>query len=252
MRILVFIVFLWPGYLLAQCYPPVRTSNLYGVIPRFIHLYNNGDCVVKDIRDTTICVKVAPRTFGQLAYYSYSTPYGQNVGVSIAQFNSACQQIATDNQIYPSTDTTIVCYTIAAELIDNFCPYIYRFVTLSVDWCGFSCSYGEGRLQVDWATCGNANTDRFEVLVSQDAQTWKKLSEVAPKFASSSGVSTYTFASLFSIPGQFYTCVREIDFNGAEAYSNICSFTGVMSGSLLQGYDLAGRQVPSNYLWSVR
>lgn len=248
---LILLILLIPNLLAGQCYIPERTGNLYGVIPRFINLYNNGDCVVQDITDTTICIKVRPRTFGQLAYYSYSTPFGQPVQVQVSQFNYGCELIATDNQIYPSTDTTIVCYTINAELIDNFCPYIFRFVSLDATWCGLQCSIDSGILQVDWATCSNSNTARFEVVVSQDGINWSVLGQTAPKHVNSSVSSAYRFVTSWSIPGQFYLSVREIDLNGSETYSDVCTFTGQLVQPM-RGYDLSGRIVPDNYQWKLR
>jgi hypothetical protein len=252
MRFFICLLLLLPHFLQGQCYTPKGVSNLYSTIPRFISLYNNGDCVTKDISDTTICIKVRPRSFGQLAYFSYSTPFGQPVSVSIEQFNKFCQRISTNNEIYPSTDTTLVCYTIKAELIDNFCPYVYRFITLAVDWCGVSCFYKNGILQVDWATCANKNTSLYEVLVSPDAKDWKKVAETPPHFTNYSGTSTYRSTVSFTVPGEFYVCVREIDYNGEESYSEICSFTAPLQPLKPIPYDLLGRQVSGSYKWAVR
>lgn len=226
--------------------------QLYSSIPRFITLYQNQGCIERDITDTTICVSVRPRAFGQLAYYSYSSPSGEPVFVEISQYNSSCQFIASGNEIFPSTDTTVVCYTIRSGLIDNFCPYVYRYLVLSATWCGISASHNGEYIELQFSTCSNKNTDRFNVLVSPNGADWFKIFSIAPQYTTSSSRTDYSLNIPYYKPGLNYLKVVEVDYDGNYTESEPCSFVCMPRPGIIT-FDLSGRQHNnSGYLWGIR
>lgn len=252
MKILISLIL---GLLFLKSYGQCGSSGfvqLYGSIPRFITLYQNQGCIEKDITDTTICVSVRPRAFGQLAYYSYSSPSGEPVFVEISQYNSSCQFIASGNEIFPSTDTTVVCYTIRSGLIDNFCPYVYRYLVLSAAWCGVSASHSAGNIYLQFSTCSNANTDRFNILVSSDGINWSKIFSVGPKYTTSSSKTDYSVSIPYFRQGVNYLKVVEVDWDGNYTESEACSFTCMPRPGVIT-IDLSGRQHNnSGYLWGIK
>lgn len=237
----------------AQCNTD-RTLNSYLAIPTFLNLYFTGQCVSQPISDTTICVKVVQREVGQVAAFSYSSPNGQPAYVtSFRQFDKYCNFMTDSPFIEVGTDSIIVCYTIAASLIDNFCPYTILAGGLAVEWCGIYAYHDNGNINVRWVTCSNTGTKVFEVIHSVDAMNWRTIGNVKPYQSTTSTLSDYKLSLPFTGQGDNYFAVREIDLNGSVRISDVVYVNVPYSSSTgSSGYDLLGRRVQSNdYMYYI-
>ena len=227
----------------AQCNTS-RIAQSYFALPSFFGLYFSNQCISGSIRDTTICVKVVKTNQTQLAAFSYSSPSGQPAFVtSVSQYNNQCIYIGEGTMIPGGTDTVTVCYTIQAQLIDNFCPYTVLAGGLAVDWCGIYCYYSDGDVRLRWITCSNSGTSKFEVITSTDAISWTKLREVRPILETNSNQSEYNIAIPFDKGGINYFAVREIDVNGKVNMSEIVFCEVPYTEKRQSGYDILGRSV---------
>jgi hypothetical protein len=227
----------------AQCDINNFGSSYYNS-PGFLTLYLTGQCISGQIGDTVICVKYPRLNSTQFAFFSYSSPTGQPAFITdISQYNSYCEFIGNGTQIAAGEDTVTVCYTIRAELIDNFCPYALRSIPLAVDFCGIYAYWENEILNVRWVTCSNSNTDKFQVIISNDTFNWTPLIEVNAKSITSSQAIDYNYHIPFSRGGIHYVAVREIDFNGQITVSSVAYFEAphVINNKPV-GYDLLGRK----------
>ena len=223
----------------------IRTVRNYLAIPSFNSLFNAGQCISGEISDTTICVKVAqdPNRF-QRMFASFSSPTGEPFQItSFEVYDTDCTFLGFSRDIPAGTDTMIVCYSLQTELIDNFCPYALLMTPLAVQWCGISCnSLPLGALQVSWQTCSNSNTDRFEIILSNDAVNWQTVGHIPPVSSNSSTMQSYTVTLPSCLPGNNYVAVREIDLNGNVSVSDLChSFNPYPNANFIRPYDLSGR-----------
>lgn len=227
----------------AQC-STTRFAQPYLGLPSFFGLYFNNQCISGSIRDTTICIKVAKTNQTQVVAFSYSSPSGQPAFVtSIKQYNAQCIYIGDGTMIPAGTDTMTICYTIQAQLIDNFCPYTVLSGGLAVDWCGIYSYYSDGDVRVRWITCSNSGTSKFEVITSTDAVNWRKLREVYPELETNSKQSEYNISIPFDNVGINYFAVREIDVNGKTHISDIVYCDVPYVEKKQSGYDILGRSV---------
>ena len=239
--------------LAAQCETD-RTGRAYLGLPSFFSLYFSGQCVERNMGDTTICVKFPPQSVGQVAGFSYSSPSGQPAFVTaINQYSTDCQLIEQSPLIYPSTDTVVVCYTIDAVLIDNFCPYAILSPGLSVEFCGIEAEYEQNFIRLHFATCSNAGTLRYEVIISSDLTNWKTIYALQPDQVNSSDLTDYNLSIPYTVGGLQYVAIREVDYEGRTTVSDIVVLIVpevVRSGV---GFDILGRSVSnSNYLYIVK
>jgi hypothetical protein len=237
----------------AQCETD-RTGRAYLGLPSFFSLYFSGQCVERNMGDTTICVKFPPQSVGQVAGFSYSSPSGQPAFVTaINQYRTDCELIEQSPLIYPSTDTVVVCYTIDAVLIDNFCPYAILSNGLAVEFCGIEAEYEQNFIRLHFATCSNAGTLRYEVIVSSDLMNWKTIYALQPEQTNSSDITDYNLSIPYSVGGLQYIAVREIDYEGRTTVSDIVVLIVPEVVRNTGGFDLLGRSVNnSNYLYIVK
>jgi hypothetical protein len=239
--------------LAAQCETD-RTGRAYLGLPSFFSLYFSGQCVERNMGDTTICVKFPPQSVGQVAGFSYSSPSGQPAFVtSIKQYRNDCEMFEASPLIYPSTDTTIVCYTIQAALIDNFCPYAILSNGLAVEFCGLQAEYEQNFIRLHFATCSNAGTLRYEVIVSSDLTNWKTIYALQPEQVNSSDITDYNLSIPYTVGGLQYVAVREVDYEGRTTVSDIAVL--IVPEVVRSGvrFDILGRSVSnSNYLYIVK
>lgn len=237
----------------AQCETD-RTGRAYLGLPSFFSLYFSGQCVERNMGDTTICVKFPPQSVGQVAGFSYSSPSGQPAFVTaINQYNTDCELIEASPLIYPSTDTVVVCYTIDAVLIDNFCPYAILSNGLAVEFCGIEAEYEQNFIRLHFATCSNAGTLRYEVIVSSDLMNWRTIYALQPEQVNSSDITDYNLSIPYNIGGLQYLSVREIDYEGRTTVSDIVVLVVPEVVRNTGGFDLLGRSVSnSNYLYIVK
>ena len=239
--------------LTAQCETD-RTGRSYLGLPSFFSLYFSGQCVERNMGDTTICVKFPPQSVGQVAGFSYSSPSGQPAFVTaINQYSTDCELIEQSPLIYPSTDTVVVCYTIDAVLIDNFCPYAILSNGLAVEFCGIEAEYEQNFIRLHFATCSNAGTLRYEVIISSDLTNWKTIYTLQPDQTNSSDLTDYNLSIPYTVGGLQYVAIREVDYEGRTTVSDIAFLIVpevVRSGV---GFDILGRSVSnSNYLYIVK
>ena len=236
----------------AQC-STTRFAQPYLALPSFFGLYFAGQCLSQPIRDTTICVKVARTNQGQIAAFSYSSPSGQPAFVTaVKQYNSACVFIENGTLIQAGTDTINVCYTIQAQLIDNFCPYTILAGGLAVDWCGIYAYHSEGNLKMRFSTCSNSGTVKFDIITSTDAVSWTSLVNVKPEVETKSTESHYNVCIPFNRGGMNYFAVREYDLNGGIHVSPIVFCEIPYPSNDGSGFDILGRRVnDGKYLFYV-
>jgi len=227
----------------AQC-NTTMTARPYLSIPSFLSLYFGNQCISQTIGDTTICVKVARQGVGQVAAFSYSSPNGLPAYVtSVKQYNQACELIENSPMVYPGDDTVVVCYTIQANFIDNFCPYTILAGGLAVDFCGIYAYHSDGELRLRWITCSNIGTEKFEVLHSTDAQSWRVIATQKPEYSTNSKTSNYNLRLPFNHSGINYFVVREKDYNGNFNASEIVFVDVPPMPVPSSGIDILGRQV---------
>lgn len=204
--------------------------------------------------DTVICVKFPPQSVGMVAGFSYSSPSGQPAYVTaINQYNEACELIEASPLIYPNTDTITVCYTIQAALIDNFCPYAILSGGLAVEFCGLTAEYEQNFIRLHFATCSNAGTLRYEVIVSADMINWKTIYTLQPAEVNSSDITDYNLTIPYTTAGLQYIAIREVDYEGRVTVSDAAVFIvpDIVRNQI--GFDLLGRSVSnSNYLYIVQ
>ena len=236
----------------AQCNTN-RFMQPYLSLPSFFGLYFANQCISGAIRDTTICVKIPRTNQGQIAAFSYSSPSGQPAFVTaVKQYNSACIFIENGTLIQAGTDTVTVCYTIQAQLIDNFCPYAILAGGLAVDWCGIYAYHSDGNLKMRFSTCSNSGTLKFDIITSTDAVSWTSLINVKPEVETKSTESHYNICIPFNRGGSNYFAVREYDLNGGVHVSPIVFVEIPYPSNDGVGFDLLGRRVnDGNYLFYV-
>lgn len=226
----------------AQC-DTERSALAFLSIPSFFSLYFAGDCISQPIHDTTICVAFPPSAVGRIAAFSYSSPSGQPAYVTgFSQYNSDCVHIANGPNIYPSADTTYVCYTIQAALIDNFCPYSIIASGLSVQFCGVSAAYEQNFVRIGFSTCSNTGTEKYRIQASTDAITFADVYELPPAFQVSPDRSNYTATFKYTTAGMNYFRVAEHDLNGKITYSEIVPLSVPAPVRPSQSFDILGRE----------
>jgi hypothetical protein len=231
----------------AQCDSTRAVKSFWG-FPSFNSLNNSGQCISANITDTTICVKVKKILATQQARFSYSSPFGSPLVVNeIRQYNSECIFIGYGNLIDAGIDSIVICYSISSELIDNFCPYALIISPLAVEFCGLSAVMSEELLNVEFKTCSNANTDRFELIISKDLISWNVAETIEPQIENNSAMSVYQVQTDNFDAGINYLAIREIDLNGNQTVSDIAYFECRDKKKSNKTYfDLLGRNVNSN------
>jgi hypothetical protein len=203
--------------------------------------------------DTVICVKYPPNAVGSVAGFSYSSPNGSPAFVtSTQQFDMNCVLIDPTPMIYPHTDTIVVCYTIDANLIDNFCPYAIDAAGLAVEWCGLTARYEQNHIDLHFTTCSNAGTNRYEVIVSDDLVQWQTIFKTCAKYVNSSDKTDYFLNVPYTVGGQHYLAIREIDYEGRTSVSDPVVFYVPEAVKQSGRFDILGRSVQdSSYLYYV-
>lgn len=236
----------------AQCDSAKVVKSFWG-FPSFNSLNNTGQCISANITDTTICVKVKQILATQQARFSYSSPFGSPLIVNeIRQYNSDCIFIGYGNLIDAGIDSIVICYDISSELIDNFCPYALIISPLAVEFCGLSAVMGEELLRVQFKTCSNANTDRFELIISKDLINWTVAETIQPQIENNSSQSVYNIETNNFENGINYLAIREIDLNGNVTLSEIAYFECRNKKETIKSYyDLSGRVVSGNTQFKI-
>lgn len=236
----------------AQCDSAKVVKSFWG-FPSFNALNNTGQCISANITDTTICVKVKKILATQQARFSYSSPFGSPLIVNeIRQYNSSCIFIGYGNLIPAGIDSIVICYSISSELIDNFCPYSLIISPLAVEFCGLSAVMGEELLNVEFKTCSNTNTDRFELIISKDLIAWNVAEVIQPQIENNSKESVYKIQTNNFENGINYLAIREIDLNGNATVSELTYFECKNKKQSFKSYfDLLGRSVSGDSQFKI-
>ena len=245
--ITLFALLTFANYGNAQCDSAKVVKSFWG-FPSFNSLNNTGQCISANITDTTICVKVKRILATQQARFSYSSPFGSPLMVNeIRQYNSDCIFTGYGNLIDAGIDSIVICYDISSELIDNFCPYSLIISPLAVEFCGLSAVMGAEFLNVQFKTCSNTNTDRFELIISKDLIRWDIAETIQPQIENNSNQSVYNIQTNNFDNGINYLAIREIDLNGNETLSEVAYFECRNKKKSIESYfDLLGRNVNSD------
>lgn len=235
-----------------QCDSAKVVKSFWG-FPSFNSLNNTGQCISANITDTTICVKVKQILATQQARFSYSSPFGSPLIVNeIRQYNSDCFFIGYGNLIDAGIDSIVICYDISSELIDNFCPYSLIISPLAVEFCGLSAVMGAQFLNVEFKTCSNTNTDRFELIISKDLISWNISEIIQPQIENNSKESVYNIQTNNFDNGINYLAIREIDLNGNATVSEIAYFECKNKKDKFESFfDLSGRSVSGNTQFKI-
>jgi hypothetical protein len=225
----------------AQC--ATVTAPSFTAIPSFFSLYLNDHCISRNLSDTTVCVQFSPSAIGRVATFSYSSPNGSPAFVTeYNQYNQSCEYMGTSPLIYPSADTTTVCYTVQTALIDNFCPYALNASGLSVEWCSFTATVIEQNINVKFSTCSNQGTHRFFIQTSKDLITWNYIGFINAKYPNSSTELFYDATFPASLTGDQYVRILEVDLGNRKQPSDPVFIT-VPETEKRPVYDLAGRLI---------
>jgi len=92
--------------------------------------------------------------------------------------------------------------------------------TLPVELAHFKGQSQNGNARLYWTTASEKNNEKFVVERSQDGKTFSQVGEVQGHGTSSSAIS-YSFTDTNPVAGANYYRLRQIDFDGAEAFSHI-------------------------------
>jgi hypothetical protein len=247
-----YILVILVSFVNAQCDSAKVVKSFWG-FPSFNSLNNTGQCISANITDTTICVKVKQILATQQARFSYSSPFGSPLIINeIRQYNSDCIFIGYGNLIDAGIDSVVICYSISSELIDNFCPYALIISPLAVEFCGLSAVMGAEFLNVEFKTCSNTNTDRFELIISKDLISWNVAEIIQPQIENNSSESVYNIQTNNFENGINYLAIREIDLNGNATVSEIAYFECRNKKETFKSYfDLSGRSVSGNTQFKI-
>jgi hypothetical protein len=92
--------------------------------------------------------------------------------------------------------------------------------TLPVQWLSFTVKAERGHNELYWQTASELNNEGFEVQGSRTGMDFAVLGFV-PGAGTSQAVQSYRFPDHRPISGRMYYCLRQIDFDGTEAYSPV-------------------------------
>lgn len=249
---LVFFVLL-SGVLSAQC-DERNEAPTFQNVPSFISLFNRGLCLSGSISDTIICVEVEPSDVNRIASFSFSSPNGSGVTVNgIKTYDENCTLISEGSEVPATSESFTICYSISANIIDNFCPYLLRVNPLAVEWGNVSCAYESQMATVSWSTLSNKNTHYFELWTSPDGSIWKRVGTLPPKHITSSSESVYSFSYRPAFAGINYVMIREFDLNGSISIAPLCYFNAEFISQPEPSFDLLGRRASdADYFYYIR
>jgi hypothetical protein len=106
--------------------------------------------------------------------------------------------------------------------IDSLRIYAHTFSTLPVELLSFTGKATNQGVELRWATGSEQDNDRFEILRSVDAETWREIGQVSGS-GTTSVLSEYLFVDNDPFFGTNYYRLRQVDTNGEYAYSPVVS-----------------------------
>ncbi|MBJ6117670.1 IPT/TIG domain-containing protein [Pontibacter sp. BT310] len=101
---------------------------------------------------------------------------------------------------------------------------------LPVELTSFTASLKGGIVNLEWSTASEKNNSHFEIEMSKSSlNNFRKIDSVKSKVENSSTKTQYSFSSNYSSNGETeYYRLKQVDFDGAYAYSKIVAVKPVM------------------------
>ncbi len=120
-------------------------------------------------------------------------------------------------------------------LKDDVNPYVlpsgcFNGSILPVSFLSFTASQKETRVELQWITSSEINTDYFVVEKSYNKAEYTDLSKVYSKSSLSSGTQLYTFIDGEALPGTVYYRLKTTDLDGSFEYSPIITVENKYAG----------------------
>jgi hypothetical protein len=225
--------------------PLIVTGQIYvtPIVPTFIQVYNANYCLSENIiGDTTLCFEFNPNQTEGYIYVAYSS--NQNGQLNISEINQYQDTILIQqgNYIQLSNDTLTICFTLVNSYLDNFCPYYIPYLALAVNFGLLQAEHQNGYLIVKWSTMSEINSNYFDVMLSSDMVSWRKIG-TKKSFGNTSTEQNYFIHLPFNYSGVWYIQILEYDYNGEMTISQPTYFQSVQIVIDTIKYDLAGRLI---------
>lgn len=195
---------------------------------------------------------------------TYSTPV--DCSYSSSPIEQAVVNSVTTGQVYVLLVTNyanVVQTIFVNEAVSNTASTDCEIVTLPVGLNNFSAVRSGEEVFINWETVTENNSSYFEVQKSGDGQVWQTIKVMAAAGFSTS-VVRYNYTDSKPFQGISYYRLKQVDFDGAYAFSSIVSVTdrpngkikvfpspaknsfsvdaGKMKVTSIQATDLSGRQ----------
>lgn len=143
--------------------------------------------------------------------------------------------------------------TVNCSYVQGVCGSIIDVITLPIDLVLFEVTGSEeGEALVQWVTASELNNDYFTIENSVDGFNWKEIM-IMPGAGNSSDIVLYSFMHDSPEVGVSYYRLKQTDFDGAYAYSEISSMYIKGNGVLQQVASFEVFPVPSdgNITWEI-
>ncbi|MDO7885020.1 beta strand repeat-containing protein [Hymenobacter cheonanensis] len=164
---------------------------------------------------------------------------GQSGNITIAENNLSLFLSTNSGNTFVNLGRTAidtVSNTLTANGVTSFATFTLgdRTNPLPVHLVAFDAKRLANNTLVTWATADETNSAGFEVQVSTDGKTYRKLAFVASYSATSNQYQTYSYTDIESgKSGLRYYRLRQIDVDGTSAYSpvKVVSFATIAAGA---------------------
>ncbi|MBN2729044.1 MAG: hypothetical protein JXR53_07450, partial [Bacteroidales bacterium] len=103
---------------------------------------------------------------------------------------------------------------------EDYTVYFYDASTLPVELVSFTSECSENGTLLSWSTASEQNNMGFEVERSTDLKNWITISKIQGA-GNSNQIVDYSFTDLEGVGSLYYYRLKQIDFNGKYAYSNV-------------------------------
>ncbi len=104
----------------------------------------------------------------------------------------------------------------------DICSFVVEEVALPVELTKFNVSKTDDKILLDWQTASEINNDRFEIERSTDANRFSSIGKVKGE-GNSQRINDYSFIDDQPMQGENYYRLKQIDIDGAFAYSEVVS-----------------------------
>lgn len=176
-------------------------------------------------------------------------PVAPYTSLSFKMFNCTCDTLIQAGAIVPvhvntnivGLDTSqcyILCVTWTARC-DQFsiCPLIYDS-PLPVELISFTGNVNKDKINFNWSTASEINSDRFEIYRSTDLNSYE-LINTTPAAGNSTFNLVYSAETNYDSKYMYYT-LSEIDIDGTRWYNSTISLDEMHKVDIIKYYDLLG------------